>query len=426
MARRKGCLAGLFFIAILIAAALLLAPIMPLGWLKPRVESQLSATLGRQVTIDSLRVNLFGGPYLTIRGLTAKEDPAFGDGNLLKADEVRADFSLTDYALRRQLVIEAMTIRSPEFTFVKNPNGAWSWTTLGNSASVAEATLKHSLIDAGLALLADVDEARLRHVTIDAASVRLVDKTGAEPPESLYKNVALTADIAADPGNSSGRHATGTLRVASNESDGAETLKTEMPFDLTIAPSAGLGTTIKGGFGPGAFESKNFSAGQFKVEGEFLSERASNTSGKGHISATAIQIPTVNVSERVAGAARVNQLGDMNAGTRIGQLETDFNFAEDVVNTTNLQLAALDGLGDATAANGWFKTKPELTLNYAATVTLSREATMQLKTSANPLIAAAVAVLADRNGLEVPLNITGDVRNPQVQVDILRALGMQR
>ena len=26
-----------------------------------------------------------------------------------------------------------------------------------------------------------------------------------------------------------------------------------MPFDLTIAPSVGTGTTIKGGFGPGAF-----------------------------------------------------------------------------------------------------------------------------------------------------------------------------
>ena len=100
-------------------------------------------------------------------------------------------------------------------------------------------------------------------------------------------------------------------------------------------------------------------------------------------------------------------------------------FAGDVVNTTNLQLAALDGLGDATAASGWFKTKPELTLNYAATITLSKEATAQLTTSANPLIGAAVAVLADRRGLAVPLNITGDVRHPQVQVDILRALGMR-
>jgi hypothetical protein len=97
-----------------------------------------------------------------------------------------------------------------------------------------------------------------------------------------------------------------------------------------------------------------------------------------------------------------------------------------VVNTTNLRLAALDGLGDATAPAGWFKMKPELTLNYAATVVLSRDAAAQLRTSANPLISAAVAVLSDGSGLEVPLNVTGDVRHPQVEVDILRALGMKR
>src|SRR6185295_12506224 len=131
----------------------------------------------------------------------------------------------------------------------------------------------------------------------------------------------------------------------------------------------------------------------------FLSTRASNTSGKGHISASAIQISTLNVSERVASAARVTQIGDMKPGTGISQLEADFNFAEDVVNTTNLQLMALDDLGDARAAAGWFKMKPELTLNYTATIQLSQAAAAQLKTSANPLISAAVAVLADGNGL---------------------------
>ncbi|HKP13227.1 MAG TPA: hypothetical protein VJZ91_14000 [Blastocatellia bacterium] len=426
MARRRGCLAGLFFIAILIVAALLLAPVMPLGWLKPRVESRLSATLGRPVTVESLRLNFFGGPYLTIRGLTAKEDAAFGGGDFLKADELRADISLTDYALHRQVVIETMTIRSPEFTFVKNSNGAWSWTTLGHPPKAAEASPPPSLRDALMLLVADAGESRLRHVAIDQASVRLVDKTGAEPPESLYKNVALAADIAADKDNPAARHATGTLRVDSNDGDGAELLKADMPFDFTLTPSPNPGTTVKGSFGPGPLESKNFNAGQFKVDGEFLSASAAAASGKGHISASDIRIASVNVSERVASAARVNQIGDMNEGTGISRLETDFNFAEDVVNTTNLQLAALDGLGDATAPAGWFKMKPELTLNYAATVVLSRDAAAQLRTSANPLIGAAVAVLSDGNGLEVPLNITGDVRHPQVEVDIMRALGMKR
>jgi len=425
MARRRGCLAGLFFIAILIAAALLLAPYVPLGWLKPRVESRLSATLGRPVSVESLRLNLLGGPYLTIHGLAAKEDATFGNGDFLKADEVRADLSLTDYVLHRQIVIEAMTIRAPDFTFTKNPNGVWSWTTLGRPANLAPATQPPAPGAALLWLLTDAGDARLRHVQIDGASVRLVDKTGAQPPESLYRNVALTADIATDKDNPAVRHATGTLRVASDESDGAELLKTDVPFDFTLTPSANPGTTIKGTFGPGPLETKNFKADEFKVDGEFLSGNDAATSGKGHISATAIQIPTVNVSERVAGAARVKQIGDMNTGTAISRLETDFNFVEDVVNTTNLQLSALDGLGDARASAGWFKMKPELTLNYAATITLSRDAVAQLRTSANPFISAAVVVLADNNGLEVPLNITGNVRQPTVEVDILRALGMK-
>src|SRR2546421_10739620 len=424
MARRKGCLAGLFFFAILIVAALLLAPLVPLGWLKPRVESRLSATFGRRVTIDSLRVSFFGGPYLIIHGMTAKEDPEFGDGDFLKANEVRANFSFTDYALHQQIVIQGLTVRSPEFTFIKNPNGAWSGTTFGSSTSVASTTWKDSPTAPLLLWFADAGKPQLQHLGVEAASVGMIDKTGAEPPESLYKNVALTADISLDKADPAGRHATGMLRVASDEASGGDTLATEMPFALTTTPGD-AGTTIKGSFGPGPLQTKNFSAVLFKVDGEFLSGRAAKTSGRGPISASAISIPAFNVSEQVASAARVTQIGDMKPGTEISVLETDFNFAEDVVNTTNLQLAALDGLGDATADAGWFKTKPELTLNYAATITLSQEATAQLQTSANPLIGAAVAVFADRGGLAVPLDITGDVRHPQVQVDILRALGMR-
>ena len=48
--------------------------------------------------------------------------------------------------------------------------------------------------------------------------------------------------------------ATGTLRIASDEADGADLLKAELPFALTTTPSANSGTTIKGSFGPGPLE----------------------------------------------------------------------------------------------------------------------------------------------------------------------------
>src|SRR5262249_48167831 len=133
--RRRGCLGVLFFIALLIVAALGIAPYVPLTWLKPKIEKNLSATLGRAVTVDSVRLTVFGGPFLTLNGVTIHEDPDFGDGNLLRAPEVRVNIGLGDIASQRRLVTDAMTIHAPEVAFVKNAGGGWSWATLGKGNS---------------------------------------------------------------------------------------------------------------------------------------------------------------------------------------------------------------------------------------------------------------------------------------------------
>src|SRR6185503_3860935 len=132
MARKKRWLLRLLLaLAALAVAAFTLALLLPLDSLKPKVESRLSATLGRKVTVGSMRLTVWGGPFLTIKGMTAKEDPAFGEGDFLKADQVCADFSILEYVLHRQIVIEGVSIRSPEFAFIKKSDGVWSWTTLG-------------------------------------------------------------------------------------------------------------------------------------------------------------------------------------------------------------------------------------------------------------------------------------------------------
>jgi hypothetical protein len=121
----------------------------------------------------------------------------------------------------------------------------------------------------------------------------------------------------------------------------------------------------------------------------------------------------------VARALNLGQIGDMSQGTGIGSLETDFKVEKGVVNTSALRIQQLDGLGDATADSGWFKIESALMLNYVATVLLSPEATAQVK-KVSPLLGAAISVLESNNRVPVPVNITGDVRNPQVQVDVSR------
>ncbi len=418
--KRRWLLRLLLFVAVLAIAAFFLAPLLPLDSFKPQVESRLSAILGRKVAIGSMRLTLLGGPFLTIKGMTAKEDAAFGNGDFMKADQVRASFSLKDYVLHRQIVIDSLTINSPELNFIKNGDGTWNWATLGAPANAQTAFLQ-PLVQLIAAAAGDPGKARFDAIEIESATIHVTDKTGKQP-ESLYKKIALKLAIAdaKDAANSS--HATGEVRAESDESDGAEKLKTVMPFDLIIDRSNGPDYSTRGVFGPGPLETKNLTAQSFKLEGQFATHASSEMSGSGHISASEIFIPSLNVSQQVAGAARVNQIGDMNQGTKIGGLETDFNFDHDLVKTTDLRVKQLDGLGDAVAPEGWFRIEAALMLSYAARIELSSEATSQLKSSANPLIGAAVAVLQTNNRIAVPLNITGDVRNPNIQVDVLRAL----
>lgn len=414
--KRRWLLRLLLIVAVLAIAAFFLAPLLPLDSFKPQVESKLSATLGRKVTVGSMRLTLWGGPFITIKGMTAKEDPAFGDGDFMKADQVRADFSLKDYVLHRQIVIDSLTINSPEFNFIKSGDGTWNWATLGGAAS-AQTSFLQPLVQ----LIADASKTRFNSIQIEGATIRVTDKTGKQP-ESLYKNIALklAVDDAKDAANAS--HATGEVRAESDEAGGAEKLKAVMPFDLIIDRGNSPGYSTKGTIGPGPLETKNLIAQSFKLDGQFDTHASTEMSGSGHISANEIFIPSLNVSQQVAGAARVNQIGDMGEGTKIGVLETDFNFDHDLVKTTNLRLQQLDGLGDATADQGWFRIEAALMLSYAAKIELSSESTTQLKSSANPLIGAAVAVLQTNNRIAIPLNITGDMRNPNIQVDVLRAL----
>jgi AsmA family len=422
--KRRWPLRLLLVVAVLAIAVIALAPLLPLDSFKPQVESRLSATLGRKVTVDSMRMTLWGGPFLTIKGMTAKESPAFGGGDFMKADQVRANFSLKEYLLHRRIVIDALTINSPEFTFIKNGDGSWNWATLGESLNAPTAMLEpaRALVRLLVAVVGDASNARFNQVQVEDATVHVIDKTGKQPPESLYKKIALKLAITDAKDAPDASHATGELRAESEEGDGAERLKAVMPFDLVISRSAGSGYSTKATLGPGLLETKNLAAQSFKLDGQFNTAASSEMSGTGHISANEIFIPSLNVSQQVAGAARVSQIGDMNQGTKIGGLETDFNFDHDLVKTTNLRIQQLDGLGDAVAAQGWFRVEAALMLSYAATVELSSEATAQLKSSANPLIGAAVSVLQTNNRINVPLTITGDVRTPNIQVDVLRAL----
>src|SRR5262249_39780221 len=126
---------------------------------------------------------------------------------------------------------------------------------------------------------------------------------------------------------------------------------------------------------------------------------------------------SVNVSQQVAQALKLSQIGDMNPGTQLGALDSDFHIEQGVIRTSKLQIQQLDGLGDASSDDGWFQVTSTPTFNYAANIFLSSEATAKVKTT-SPIVGAAVSIFEVNHRVAVPINISGEVRNPQVEVDV--------
>jgi uncharacterized protein involved in outer membrane biogenesis len=427
MAKTRGCLSKLLLLVVIIGVAVAATPLLPLSPLKSQVEAKLSDTLGRRVTIDSLRLNLIGGPYLAITGMTAAEDEQFGDGVFLKANEVRAGLDVIHYLRARQIVINSITLKSPQLDLVKNHNGVWNWATLGQKRSpqstasllIWEALSPLSILS--LAFEGNVSATTLRKLRIENASVRLVDRTESQPTGVLYNNIGLNASLApyADERDRVGSQAKGDLIVQSEENGEADRFKATLPFDLKIVGSDVSTVSVSGSIGPGPIETKNVSIVTFAINGQVNSYRDAPLTGNGKLSAMDLVIKTVNLSERVASALKLDQIGDMSPGTSVASLEADFNISRGTVNTSGLNIQQLDGLGDATAPNGSFKIDSALTLNYAATVILSPEATSRVKSMSSTL-ELLVTILETNNRISVPINIIGDVRNPEVQVDVGR------
>src|SRR6185369_2958891 len=177
--------------------------------------------------------------------------------------------------------------------------------------------------------------------------------------------------------------------------------------------------SVSGSIGPGLLETQNVTIGALAIDGGINANKDSPLTGDGRLTATDLVIRTVNLSERVSSALELDQIGDMSPGTSVASLQTDFNISRGTVNTTGLHIDQLDGLGDATVPTGSFRIDSALTVNYAATVILSPEATARVK-SMSSTIGLFVTILETNNRLSVPINIIGDVRNPEVQVDVSR------
>jgi AsmA protein len=132
---------ALIAIGAVVALVLLVAVCLPLflnaDSFRARIESTLTKSLGRKVTIGKLDLSVWSGG-LVATNATVADDPAFSTQPFIQADSVKIGVDILPLILSKQIRIRGFSLQSPKVQLLRAANGTWNYSTIGKTAPTAQ------------------------------------------------------------------------------------------------------------------------------------------------------------------------------------------------------------------------------------------------------------------------------------------------
>ena len=122
-------------VGILIVIAIALPFFVDANTFRPKLESELTGALGRQVKVGNLSLSLLSGG-VTADDISIADDPAFSQSPFVQAKSLKVGVELIPLIFSKTLNVTDLTLTQPEISLVKSENGEkWNFSSLGNSSS---------------------------------------------------------------------------------------------------------------------------------------------------------------------------------------------------------------------------------------------------------------------------------------------------
>ncbi len=132
-------------IGFLVIAALVLLPfIVNAGKLRPALERQLAAALGRSVQLGDLSFSVLSRS-LVASDIRISDDPSFSSSPFLTAKELRIGVSLAPLVFSHQVRLRSFRLESPQINIIRASNGTWNFSSVGHAAAADTAHPNGSL-----------------------------------------------------------------------------------------------------------------------------------------------------------------------------------------------------------------------------------------------------------------------------------------
>ena len=120
-------------VAVLIVAIVALPFLIDINTFRPKLESELTDVLGRQVKVGNLSLALLSGG-LSADDISIADDPQFSRTPFVQAKSLSVGVEMIPLIFSRQLNVTDITLNQPQISLVKSENGEkWNFSSLGTS-----------------------------------------------------------------------------------------------------------------------------------------------------------------------------------------------------------------------------------------------------------------------------------------------------
>src|ERR1700680_171758 len=104
---------------------------------RPKLESELSTALGRQVKVGNLNLSILSGS-VAAEDLSISDDPAFSKDPFIRAKALRVGVEVMPLIFSKTLHVTDITLDQPEISLLRDASGKWNFSSLGGKSDAAK------------------------------------------------------------------------------------------------------------------------------------------------------------------------------------------------------------------------------------------------------------------------------------------------
>jgi AsmA protein len=104
---------------------------------RPKLESELSTALGRQVKVGNLSLSILSGS-VAAEDLSISDDPAFSKAPFIQAKSLKVGVEVMPLIFSKTLHVTDITLDRPEIALLRDASGKWNFSGLGNNSEAAK------------------------------------------------------------------------------------------------------------------------------------------------------------------------------------------------------------------------------------------------------------------------------------------------